>query len=114
MITIAFVCILYCANFSELLKRLRMKLARMLFWNSVMRLLIEAYFDIVMALGVSLLALRIDNTDYQITATWQTLPGVMISRYFACFFAVICTVMPIFVTTFYLINVDRWDEDRWR
>ena len=114
LIAIFVVGILFCVRISGYLKKLRDKLASLLFWNGIIRLLIEAYFDVVLALGVTYLVITDQDQGNLIRSSWGTLPGVMISQCFALFFAILCIIMPFAMACFYWKNSDKWDEKKWR
>ena len=48
-----FIGLLFVLKFSKHLERLRKKLKGIFMWNSVIRLLIEGYFEIVLAIGIT-------------------------------------------------------------
>ena len=79
LIAIIVIGILFCVRISGYLQKLRNQLASLLFWNGIIRLLIEAYFDIILALGVTYLVMTDQNQDNLIKSSRSTFPGVMIS-----------------------------------
>ena len=79
-----------------------------LFWNGVIRLIIEAYFDILLCLGVTYCVLTSDKAT-DIIPIEMSLPGVTLSKTFAIILLLVCVGTPIFIAVFYLKNSDRWE-----
>lgn len=90
-----------CGN--ERIQTAKNKISKKLFWGGILRLLIESYFELVLAVGINAARYRKSIGDYAFT-------GVIVSNIFATFFAIASLVLPFFILIFYSVNTGRWRE----
>ena len=104
---------LLLVKISGFLDKIKQKLVNTLFWNSVLRLLIEAYFDILLGLGITYTVMTSKESKQPIPGV-MFLPGVLISNIFAGFFLLVCICLPFFIIIFYLCSTNKWQEKDWQ
>ena len=88
---------------------LKMKIEAYLFWNGMLRFLIESYFEIVIAVGINSVFL-----DATFKTEMMSFPGVVISTCFCALFLTIIIGLPIFILAFYLSNYEHWNQPKFR
>ena len=86
---------------------LKMKIETYLFWNGILRFLVESYFEIVIAVGINSVF-----WDTTVKTEMMSFPGVVISTCFCALFMIISVGLPIFILSFYLSNNDHWNQPK--
>ena len=98
LIFIAILFILRCSSFLDKPKR---KLKEIFIWNSVIRMMLEGYFEIILALGIITIY---EQMDQQSHFRFE----VAFSNGFAIFLGIICLSMPFLILFFYNAKVEQW------
>ena len=86
-----------------------MIVAKKLYWNSVLRLVIEAYFDILLGVGITY-QVKTSATAKDMISSDVDLPGATLSEVSAIILLLVCVSMLPFILIFYLKNADRWED----
>ena len=98
LVFIGILFILRCASFLDKPKR---KLKEIFIWNSVIRMMLEGYFEIILALGIITIY---EQSDHHSHFKFE----VAFSNGFAIFLGIICLSMPFLILIFYSAKVEQW------
>ena len=88
-------------KYSKEINKIRKKIHRKFFWNGLIRFLIEAYFEITLAIGIQVTSLDKSFGIYAFS-------GVVVSLFFGVAFTIISLFLPFFIIIFYPKRVDEW------
>ena len=77
-------------------RNLEQKISDKIYWNHLLRLVIECYLDITISIGLNLIDWK------KSTGKYASFKGVQLSNACAVFFSFIMICLPIFILSFYL------------
>ena len=83
------------------LTKIRKKLHRKIFWNGIIRFLIEAYFEIILVIGIQVTSLD-KSVGVFVTS------GVVVSLIFGATLSIVSLILPFFIMVYYPRKVDLW------
>ena len=98
-----FIGILFILRCSSFLDKPKKKLKEIFIWNSVIRMMLEGYFEIILALGIITIY---EQVHQQSQAHFRF--EVYFSNGFAIFLGIICLLMPFAILFFYSAKVEQW------
>ena len=87
----------------EHIHRVEVKISEKLFWGSFLRLMMESYLEITLAIGINVAIFHKSVGVY-------AFPGVILSNVIAIIFAVASFALPFFFLIFYTKKTGRWNE----
>ena len=94
-------------KYSKEINKIRKKIHRKFFWNGLIRFLIEAYFEITLAIGIQVTSLDKSFGIYAFS-------GVVVSLTLGAVLSVISLILPFFIIIYYPKRVDLWSTKTFR